>query len=200
MHKARFFLIGLVALAASITAASSASAATVTLGAQSFTATSSAVSLVKGATFLNSRVTLAGSVRAGTYTGTLGVTLFANIGSITSGSATANTAGWTTSVLAFPWSIGALGVANNPLAIDLLISNVRFLIANATFGCLITVNTVFGRYDRNAGTLTITGTSAIDATTGWSQVAQPPKTCPDGIPSLRAVFTVSPRITWNLTP
>jgi hypothetical protein len=191
MKKISSFIVGVLALVSMLAAASSATAATVTLspaGAIS-AASSGLVSLTDGATAVQSAVRLAGSIRAGPYTGTLPIT--ADIGSITSGTAVSSTPGFTTSVSFVPaWNIS--GTVTSATNSTLTIRGVRFLISNGGgIQCAYVVN-VTGSYTNGSGVLAITSTTAV------SETPLAPGSCPIGSPGLRGTFNITPRISWTL--
>lgn len=194
MTKLRLLFACAAALVVAMAAASSASAATITVPGGAITATSSGtVSLVKGATAIQSNVTLTGSITSSTYTNvTLGVTVILPIGAISGGTCTSVTAGFITRCGLYNWPIAARITGTNTA--ELRILNVGFLINNTdnSVQCLVNA-TVTGTYDRTTGIFTITGTATN------SETALSPGICPPGSSALRATFRISPIVTWTLS-
>jgi len=186
----RLLLAAALAAGALMAVAQAATAATVTVPASSITATSSgATSFVMGATAIQMNMTLSGTVRAGTYVGTLGVTQFNNIASLNTTTCSALTVGWITRCLG-PWPIHVIFNGSNATFIKqwgLLIENTI-----GTIRCLI-LTTVVGTYDRTTGVLNYTG-----ATSSTTATPLTPGACPAGTPSVRGTARISPLITWAL--
>lgn len=190
MTRLRLLIVSALSLWALTVGSSVSAAATVNVAGGAITATSlGLVSLVKGGTNVFSAVTLTGTISTASYSGTLGVTLWDNIGILNGGSCTSSTANWTTLCLigaAAPWLLGAR--VNGNIA-TILIRNAAFRIINpnASVDCLIVAN-VTGDYTRG-GLLVITSTTRVSES----------GSCPIGTPALRGTFGVTPAITWTLS-